>query len=121
MDQAPLTRLIHRLEAATSRLEDIASSTQPFDGPSNGHHAGPSDGSSLTVPSHNQRALQTPGGSSTGGSQTQEQEPMPEFIDDFDTLIHGDLKAYNDLSQTMGGVIEEQVSSVRCTVDRLLM
>lgn len=103
MDETPLIRLIHRLEAATSRLEDIASSAQPFEPSATGHHVGPSDGSSLAVPSQNQRA------STPGASSTQSQEPLPESIEDFDTLINGDLKAYNDLSQALGGVIAEQV------------
>jgi adenylyl cyclase-associated protein len=98
MDETPLIRLIHRLEAATSRLEDIASSAQPFEPSATGH-----DGSSLAVPSQNQRA------STPGASSIQSQEPLPESIEDFDTLINGDLKAYNDLSQALGGVIAEQV------------
>lgn len=108
MEDTPLTRLVHRLEAATSRLEDIASSAQPFESPAAGHHGGPSDGS-LAVPSQNQRGVQTPSGSTPGASSTQPQEPLPESIEDFDTLINGDLKAYNDLSQALGGVIAEQV------------
>lgn len=108
MAESDLNRLVRRLEAATSRLEDIASSTQPFEGQAaTDHHDGPSNGTSLAVPSHGQRNLHTPGASST-----QLQESLPESIEDFDTLIHGDLKAYHDLSQTLSGAIEEQAAAV---------
>ena len=110
MDEAPLTRLIRRLEAATSRLEDIASSAQTFEQPSSaGHHGGPSDGSSLTVPSPGQMGLQTPTASSPGVSQGQLAEPSPQSINDFNTLLRGDLQAYRDLSNAIGGVVAEQV------------
>jgi len=109
MDDTPLIRLIHRLEAATSRLEDIASSSLPLDAATPDSHHNAADGSSLAAPSQTQRSLQTPAGSTPGASQTQLQEPLPHSIEDFDTLLHGDLKAYNDLSQSLGGLIAEQV------------
>jgi adenylyl cyclase-associated protein len=105
MDEAPLTRFIRRLEAATSRLEDIASSAQTFEQP----HGGPSDGSSLTVPSPGQMGLQSPSIASPGVSQSQLAEPSPQSINDFDTLLRGDLQAYRDLSNALGGVVAEQV------------
>ena len=110
MDEPPLTRLVRRLEAATSRLEDIASSAQTFEQPSSaGHHGGPSDGSSLAVPSAGQMGLQTPSASSPGAPQSQLVEPLPQSVTDFDTLLRGDLQAYNDLSNALGGVVAEQV------------
>jgi len=110
MDEAPLTKLIRRLEAATSRLEDIASSAQTFEQPSSaGHHGGPSDGSSLAVPSPGQMGLQTTSASSPGASQGQLAEPSPQSINDFNTLLRGDLRAYSDLSNALGGVVAEQV------------
>ena len=106
MDEAPLTRLVRRLEAATSRLEDIASSAQTFEQPSSaGHHGGPSDGSSLAVPSPGQM----PSASSPGAPQSQLVEPPPQSVNDFDTLLRGDLQAYSDLSNALGGVVAEQV------------
>ena len=113
MDEAPLIRLIRRLEAATSRLEDIASSAQSFEQPSpNGHHGGPSDSSGLAVPSQGQIALQTPSTHAPGSSQTQLADPLPQSIMDFDALLRGDLQAYSDLSEALGGVLAEQVGFV---------
>jgi len=110
MDDTPLNRLIHRLEAATSRLEDIASSSLPHDATTpDGHHADATENSALLAASQNQRSQQTSSGSTPGASQTQLQEPLPHSIEDFDTLLHGDLKAYYDLSQSLDGLIAEQV------------
>jgi hypothetical protein len=53
--------------------------------------------------------LQTPPASSPGASQGQLAEPSPQSINDFDTLLRGDLQAYSDLSNALGGVVAEQV------------
>lgn len=37
-------------------------------------------------------------------------EELPASIEDFDTLINGDLKAFSDQSKAMGGLLSEQVS-----------
>lgn len=93
---SPLTRIIYRLEAATSRLEDIASSTAGIEVPQNQNGA-PSP-SAAVVPV--QAAPPVP-----------PKEEFPPMIIDFDTLINGDVKAYHTLSKTkpIGGLLGEQV------------
>ena len=88
---------LDRLEAATSRLEDIAAAAQPQEGSiSNG--------------------LLT----STGGSIVPElselpprkiPDPLPPAIDNFDSLINGDVKKFILLSEELGGLVAEQVRS----------
>ena len=110
MDEAPLIRLVRRLEAATSRLEDIASSAQSFEQPSStGHHGGPPDVSSLAGASQGQMGLQQPSGATPGAPQAKLAEPLPQSITDFNTLLRGDLQTYRDLSEALGGVVAEQV------------
>ena len=94
-----LTQLISRLEAATSRLEDIASSAETLP-TTNGTTGAPS------APPPSGPLPQPP----TGQKEAPKQE-LPQSIEDFDTLLNGDVKAWTDLSRSLGGVIAEQVRS----------
>ncbi len=70
-----LTRLVRRLEAATSRLEDIASSTSPFAGSPQQPAAG------------------------AGASA------VPPTVQAFDELMDGELKEFLRLSEALAGKI----------------
>ncbi|KAK3076133.1 hypothetical protein LTS18_013834, partial [Coniosporium uncinatum] len=106
-----LTSLIHRLEAATSRLEDIASSAQVL-GEQQGA-APQANGASTTAAASTTSA---PAAAAVGAASTPKaassaapDEPeLPQSIADFDALINGDLKQFTDLSEQIGGIVAEQ-------------
>lgn len=104
-----LTDLLARLEAATSRLEDIASSTIEIP---------------QAVPAL-QETLATPasGASKTSSNATSAapaaappapaaDEPLPDSIDDFDAFLKTSIAKYSKLSQQVGGLIAEQAAKV---------
>ncbi|KAG4434101.1 hypothetical protein IFR05_010410 [Cadophora sp. M221] len=94
-----LTTLIKRLEAATSRLEDMAAS-------------------SIDIPVINGAPTPAPTGPLPAPpvAKTPEpklvQEALPESVEDFDAFIAGTVKKFVNLSDEMGGPIAEQASSV---------
>jgi len=97
-----LTTLVSRLEAATSRLEDIASSSV-------GLEASTANGSSSgagSIPS----APPMPGLASVPASKPTIILPRP--IEAYDTLFNTELKAWVELSSRLGGVIDGQVSHI---------
>jgi adenylyl cyclase-associated protein len=101
-----LTRLVRRLEAATSRLEDIASSALEGQPP-------PTTNGVLGVPSTSSGAAAGVSTSQTGTPPPAPtvKEELPQSIEDFDVLIDGDLKTYHELSKaaTIGGLLGDQV------------
>ena len=101
------TDLFARLEAATARLEDIASSTielpqavpalsQPIASP-------PSAASGVSTPAP------PPPAPAPAAPVPQPSEPLPESIEDFDAFMETSLGKYAKLSQQLGGLIAEQV------------
>ncbi|KAF2401986.1 hypothetical protein EJ06DRAFT_529125 [Trichodelitschia bisporula] len=98
-----LTTLIKRLEAATSRLEDIASSASSFD-PATGANSTPGPAASP--------APSTPGIAVTAAAPPKPAENLPPSIEDFDVLMRGDLKTYVDHSEAIGGLVAEQAKCV---------
>jgi len=97
-----LTSLIHRLEAATSRLEDMASSAIELP-KTNG-----------TAPQLTAAAVSTPPASAPSAKtpSTPLPEPLPESVEEFDTFLSGPLKKFVNLSDELGGPVAEQASSV---------
>jgi adenylyl cyclase-associated protein len=84
-----------RLEAATSRLEDIASSTElPKDVPGLAQPATPQ---SETAVAPLPPTLKEP------------EEPLPESVEDFDVFLNTSLDKYVKLSGQIGGVVAQQV------------
>lgn len=100
-----LTTLIKRLEAATSRLEDIATSTEL-----------PKDVAVLsqteTSPVSDSPAPKLPSQAALPNSAPRTNEPMPEAIEEFDQLISSSVDNYVKLSNELGGVVEEQAAKV---------
>ncbi|MCJ1309258.1 hypothetical protein MMC25_002916 [Agyrium rufum] len=94
-----LTTLIKRLEAATSRLEDIASSTVSDAAPlTNGVEAIPT-APGPSVPSAAAKAAAPPAA---------KPDPIPESVEAFDEIIKGDVTAFNKLSEKIGEPVAKQ-------------
>ncbi|KAI1640027.1 adenylyl cyclase-associated protein [Biscogniauxia mediterranea] len=105
-----LVTLIKRLEAATTRLEDIASSTIELP---------------QAVPALNQSIPTPPGPSGTDSPapppvstslpsvpQTIPEEVLPESIEEFDAFISQSVDRYVKASNKLGGLIAEQAAKV---------
>jgi adenylyl cyclase-associated protein len=92
-----LTGMITRLEAATSRLEDMASAA-------------------MEVPKANGKLATAPGvvadGIPSPPSPKTVAEPLPALVADFDTFIANAVKNYVSLSAALGGQISGQVCNV---------
>ncbi|KAI9688095.1 MAG: hypothetical protein M1822_001601 [Bathelium mastoideum] len=99
-----LTRLVSRLEAATSRLEDIASSATSFEAPPSTTPNGSFSASSTAKVSGPSPQATTP--------TPPKASSLPPAVEEFETIINGDVKPYLNLSQELGGPIAEQASSV---------
>ena len=100
MPKQILTSLIHRLEAATSRLEDMAQSLPDQSSQTNG------------IPSIPRTATAENGTDQLGGTNLTPMdsfEPLPQAVEDFDKLINGDVKTYVHMSEELGGLVSEQV------------
>lgn len=97
-----LTSMVRRLEAATSRLEDIASSSFP-----NGE-AGVNGSSPSTAPAAG--AAAAAGGSA---APTVVVESAPPAIEAFDEVVNNELKTWLELSVKLGNVIEGQSKAVQ--------
>ncbi|KAJ4165383.1 hypothetical protein LMH87_007017 [Akanthomyces muscarius] len=105
-----LTTLIKRLEAATSRLEDIATSTEI-----------PKDVGALAAPTSSSAAL-TPDASTTTTPRSappppppQQQpvaEELPESIEDFDAFVDTTVADYVNRSNEIGGLVAKQAADV---------
>jgi len=101
---AVLTRLTARLEAATSRLEDIASSTLDA-------------GTSRTSNVHTTHSI-IPANHGIAVSPPLTPSPAPTTppsIRDFDTLLTNDLKPFDDISRELGGIVAETASDHSAT------
>ncbi|KAF4582918.1 Adenylate cyclase-associated CAP [Ophiocordyceps camponoti-floridani] len=92
-----LTTLIKRLEAATSRLEDIATATELGQ---DDQHTGISGVGESTASNTNLKSKDLPS------------EPLPEFIEEFDVLLDSSINGYVRLSKELGGVVAQQAVEV---------
>lgn len=107
-----------RLEAATSRLEDIAQSS--FDTPGAAPGQQPTvAGSKSSVPTLTSPApgsLSSPqtaiGPSPTAPAPAPAPEPVPESIEEFDALINQSLAKWVEISNSIGGLVAEQAVKV---------
>lgn len=102
----PVAESAGRLEAATSRLEDIATSTDlAKDGTSPRQAAQPPPTATSLAPPTPAQAL-TP----KPTPKAAQEEPIPEALDDFDQLISSSVQNYVTLSNGLGGgVVAKQV------------
>ncbi|KAI4865105.1 adenylate cyclase associated N terminal-domain-containing protein [Hypoxylon rubiginosum] len=106
-----LVTLIKRLEAATTRLEDIASSTieLPQAVPALAATlATPSNPSSTTSPT----PLHPVSAPAPYVPKQVPQEPLPESVEEFDVFISQSVDKYVQASNKLGGLIADQASKV---------
>ncbi|KAM0741912.1 hypothetical protein ACQRIT_002089 [Beauveria bassiana] len=99
-----LTTLIKRLEAATSRLEDIATSTEL-----------PKEVGALAAPAPSSSALNNPDASAIGAPRSASQpvpEELPESIEDFDAFVDSTVADYVQRSNEIGGLVAKQAADV---------
>ena len=99
-----LIRALHRLEAATSRLEDMAQPTSLVTTTSNGTGA-----ASTSVAG----AMGATPGNVAATSPERSAEVLPPSIEGFDELINGPVTKFVNLSDELGGVVAEQVGFLR--------
>ncbi|KAI9780406.1 MAG: hypothetical protein M1816_002864 [Peltula sp. TS41687] len=108
-----LTTLIKRLEAATSRLEDMAQSTTTTDHTTTTSTNGVSGSKAAAVVGGGSVGG---GGGATGENVTRAPAPLieslPPSIEAFDDLIASDVKKFVGLSEELGGVVADQSSGV---------
>lgn len=111
-DAARFAKLRSRLEAATTRLEDIASSTVELP------QAVPALSQSKALPSNTASsagATATPTPAPAPAPPTLKsvpEEPVPESIEDFDAFISNSVDKYVKASNKLGGLIAEQAAKV---------
>lgn len=98
--------VVGRLEAATSRLEDIASSTElPKDAPPHQSHQASS--------SANVSTISTPPPPPTAAAAPKPAaEPLPEFIEDFDNFLATSIDSYVKLSHEVSDAVGKQADNV---------
>jgi adenylyl cyclase-associated protein len=107
----PLTSLLHRLEAATSRLEDIAQSADPL--PNGGPTAAiaskaPASASAPELPTISpQTSTQT-----VRAAPEPVADPLPASIQDMDALINAQVADFVASSKGIDGLVEQQVATV---------
>lgn len=98
------------MEAATSRLEDIATSVDgSTPGALNGATGTKGVGVLAGTGAEESTATITPAPEPTPA------EPLPKQIEEFDELIHGDVTAFTQAAGQVGGLVEEQVCTTRPT------
>ncbi|KAJ5181880.1 hypothetical protein N7449_012027 [Penicillium cf. viridicatum] len=95
------TTLIKRLEAATSRLEDMAMSYDDSSAPKS------LTGSPSSIP-----AIPPPPKPSPPPPAAPVAAPVPPQIQDFDALIKGDVQNFVNLGEKIGGLVAEQSKAV---------
>ena len=90
--------ILKRLEAATSRLEDMVPNMGDQSAATNGLSAADQDS-------------QAPGGVKQLGAPDAPPSPapLPPAIDDFDAVINGDVTKFVTMSEHIGGLVAEQV------------
>lgn len=101
----PLTAIIRRLEAATSRLEDIASTSTSFETLENGK-IGQGNAPRASAP-------QLPGTAIAGSPAVEAPKPaapeLPPAIQEMDELIEGEVKTFVEASKGIDPLVEGQV------------
>ena len=97
MEQRLLTAS-SRLEAATSRLEDMVPSVIDGSATQDGHASSKVQGLGINDQS---RGPSSP--------PQQQSETLPASVEDFDAMINSVVKTYVNVSEELGGLVAEQV------------
>ena len=93
-----LTLIYRRLEAATSRLEDMATSVDS----SHPSTVAAISSSAAHPPESSTSALQAAAPAA---------EPLPASIEDFDKILEQEVQAFVTASRKVGGLVEQQASA----------
>jgi adenylyl cyclase-associated protein len=93
---------IKRLEAATARLEDIASSTVELP------QGVPALKETLATPQSG-IVNSAPAAAAPPPPPAPAPEPVPESIEEFDAFVNSTVQKYAKLSKDIGGLLAEQV------------
>ena len=93
----------YRLEAATSRLEDMVPNMSDASTITNGVSPGQTQ-SLVTSKSVDSNRIASP-------SPSAPVETLPPAIDDFDALINSDVETFVNVSEEIGGLVAEQVGT----------
>lgn len=109
-DSSSLTHLLRRLEAATSRLEDIASSA--FEPSSSAH--GSISAATPVAGKATSSAPDLPTISQTDSASTVKAvaEPLPVPITDMDAIMENEVKTFVGASKGLDPLVEEQANAV---------
>ena len=94
--------ILRRLEAATSRLEDMVPHMSEQSTVTNGVSSPDKSQSTAGGVKQSEGAVTSPAPSAP---------PLPASIDDFDAMINGDVTTFVAMSEEIGGLLAEQVSS----------
>lgn len=124
-----LTRLTRRLEAATSRLEDLV--TPAFEDPASSSTPRENGDNSTTARTPAASGSNTPvaaagavgaaaaaapvaaaAAANTISPPKPADDPVPESVEDFDTFLDTSVKKYVDLSVEIGGAVAAQAARV---------
>jgi len=108
-----LPNWLRRLEAATARLEDIASSVvelpQAVPALQQSVVPPPSGASNLSTSAATSSATTPAAVRSPAPAPAPPPEPVPESIEEFDNFIEQSVQKYANISKGIGGLIAEQV------------
>ena len=99
-----LTTLIKRLEAATSRLEDLV--------PTADDPEGTADGSIEDTQTSGLRSISGPSGQSSAPPSGPNQEQIPPSILDFNAVIKNEVKVFVEQSQQIGSHVADQANAL---------
>lgn len=105
-----LTRFLRRLEAATSRLEDIASSSQSADGLEvvPGTSAAAVNRSAGAVQSH-PSSIPPSSVAAPAAPAALPHQTLPRSVEEFDSIVQDDLQPFATLSDKLGDAVKDQV------------
>lgn len=107
----PLTSILRRLEAATSRLEDIATSAAPFD-PQSATSIAASPAAASTQSALPEAASTAKDGSSTPHAATPAPVQLPPTVSAMDELIDTEGNAFLEASKGIDPLVEQQAAAV---------
>lgn len=101
-----------RLEAATSRLEDIATSSIELPQGVPALHQSVASPQSASTPTSSTPATATPAPPPASAPKAAPAEPLPESVEEFDAFINTTVLKFAKASKELGGLVAEQAGKV---------
>ena len=112
IDSNLLLTMLYRLEAATSRLEDMVPNIGDQSDSSNGIQSGKNQGMTAAEEMGQARSAVPP--------TPKHVETLPPSIDDFDGIINGAVSTFVNISEEIGGLVAEQVRDFGQSIVKVL-